>query len=668
MAKVDRSILQANDQNMGDFGDPDKLEASITHLADKIDDNDDGFNSHKNSPELAHPDKSVTERKLADRSASSRVLALSSVLSEHLSPSLIGLIDDLAIKTEFDYRGVSVKSLGAIGDGASHPLSEQFPTLALAQMKYPHATALTDEIDWCAIQLAVNQHKNIFVPVGQYLINKTIRYTSPRTIKGADKNTTVIKQTTDNIAIFYMEFRFYHVSNLTLAYANQQTRANTSAIAIECKSVNQSQFINLYIQKANTGISSPDSYVNNAFWNNELNSVIIEHFSNIGMKLGGPGGSSGVIGNNIYISAPYQRGKSGLELHNMMEAVFNQLNIEGWYDTTDSNVGLGKYETPILVSGSRVIFNGINFEAISLVADNGYFTTELIQGSETSHIVANGVNFYNNRLNSADGITRACIVYTKQETFVDITGLNFMLFVKDFETREQCDVFNSLLITTTNKTRAEFTGVTGGYIVGTNDFNGSYGSLGFASTYTYVTNDDANLGVALQRVNNTIYTLQLKKELITPKITLTNGGTKFPSTEVPSTDPNTLDDYREGTFTGNVLFNGVNTGMTYTKNEGNYTKIGRMVFFTLQIILSAKGTSTGTVLINGLPYDSVKKHSLNVTLKNVSNINGNVQATTRDTTSKIMDFEIVTPTGVVVLTDANLTNTTEIIISGMYQR
>lgn len=41
MAKIDRSILQANDQNMGDFGDPNKLEASISHLADKIDGNDD---------------------------------------------------------------------------------------------------------------------------------------------------------------------------------------------------------------------------------------------------------------------------------------------------------------------------------------------------------------------------------------------------------------------------------------------------------------------------------------------------------------------------------------------------------------------------------------------------------------------------------------------------
>lgn len=44
------------------------------------------------------------------------------------------------------------QQFGAIGDNESHPLSEKFATLATAQVVYPHATALTDEIDWCAWQ------------------------------------------------------------------------------------------------------------------------------------------------------------------------------------------------------------------------------------------------------------------------------------------------------------------------------------------------------------------------------------------------------------------------------------------------------------------------------------------------------------------------------------
>jgi hypothetical protein len=39
--KVDRSILEVNDQSMGMVADPDKLESSINHLANIIDSNDD---------------------------------------------------------------------------------------------------------------------------------------------------------------------------------------------------------------------------------------------------------------------------------------------------------------------------------------------------------------------------------------------------------------------------------------------------------------------------------------------------------------------------------------------------------------------------------------------------------------------------------------------------
>jgi hypothetical protein len=49
---------------------------------------------------------------------------------------------------------ISVKSLGAIGDGTLHPLSEFYDTLAEAQAVYPFVTSLSQSIDWAAIQLA----------------------------------------------------------------------------------------------------------------------------------------------------------------------------------------------------------------------------------------------------------------------------------------------------------------------------------------------------------------------------------------------------------------------------------------------------------------------------------------------------------------------------------
>ena len=51
---------------------------------------------------------------------------------------------------------VNVRDFGAVFDGASHPLSAYFGTLAAAQAVYPKATALTNEIDGIAIQAAID--------------------------------------------------------------------------------------------------------------------------------------------------------------------------------------------------------------------------------------------------------------------------------------------------------------------------------------------------------------------------------------------------------------------------------------------------------------------------------------------------------------------------------
>jgi hypothetical protein len=72
--------------------------------------------------------------------------------------ALIGIDSAVGIsRTVFGKLSESVSFLdfGAIGDGASHPLSERYATLALAQADYPFATSLSNEIDRCAIQLAV---------------------------------------------------------------------------------------------------------------------------------------------------------------------------------------------------------------------------------------------------------------------------------------------------------------------------------------------------------------------------------------------------------------------------------------------------------------------------------------------------------------------------------
>lgn len=59
-----------------------------------------------------------------------------------------------------------------------------------------------------------------------------------------------------------------------------------------------------------------------------------------------------------------------------------------------------------------------------------------------------------------------------------------------------------------------------------------------------------------------------------------------------------------GTFTPALNFNGGSTNLTYTNRYGNYVRIGNLVWFSLDIELSAKGISTGTANITGLPFTS----------------------------------------------------------------
>ena len=85
---------------------------------------------------------------------------------------------------------------------------------------------------------------------------------------------------------------------------------------------------------------------------------------------------------------------------------------------------------------------------------------------------------------------------------------------------------------------------------------------------------------------------------------------EFPATQVPSSNPNTLDDYEEGTWTPSVG-RSVTFG-TYTPNVldgGAYTKIGNVVYFSGRANGSSSGASGGVWVVRGLPFPSVNNAS-----------------------------------------------------------
>jgi hypothetical protein len=79
-------------------------------------------------------------------------------------------------------------------------------------------------------------------------------------------------------------------------------------------------------------------------------------------------------------------------------------------------------------------------------------------------------------------------------------------------------------------------------------------------------------------------------------------GIGFPATQVASSDPNTLDDYEEGTFDFGLVFSGDPTGVTFATRQGKYTKIGNMVTVTGNISLTNKGSTAGSATLTGLPF------------------------------------------------------------------
>lgn len=57
-------------------------------------------------------------------------------------------------------------------------------------------------------------------------------------------------------------------------------------------------------------------------------------------------------------------------------------------------------------------------------------------------------------------------------------------------------------------------------------------------------------------------------------------------------------------WTPALKFGGASTGMTYTTQSAYYIQVGEFVLFNLEIVLSAKGSSTGSATISGFPFNS----------------------------------------------------------------
>jgi hypothetical protein len=83
-------------------------------------------------------------------------------------------------------------------------------------------------------------------------------------------------------------------------------------------------------------------------------------------------------------------------------------------------------------------------------------------------------------------------------------------------------------------------------------------------------------------------------------VELTSGQLKFPASQAASSDPNTLDDYEEGTWTPTIsMASGTSTG---SSGEGTYVKIGRQVTVTVGLAVGTISAGGEINIIDGLPF------------------------------------------------------------------
>jgi len=147
---------------------------------------------------------------------------------------------------------------------------------------------------------------------------------------------------------------------------------------------------------------------------------------------------------------------------------------------------------------------------------------------------------------------------------------------------------------------------------------GSFDTINFAATNGSGTLD---LGIKLQTNSaGNIVTIRQAATVATAvfsdlgtagtNIIYTNGkinanGIAFPATQVSSSNVNTLDDYKEGTFTPSMTFatpGNLSLG-SITTQTGTYTKIGRLVVANFLLTCTPSfGSASGELRFTGLPF------------------------------------------------------------------
>lgn len=125
-----------------------------------------------------------------------------------------------------------------------------------------------------------------------------------------------------------------------------------------------------------------------------------------------------------------------------------------------------------------------------------------------------------------------------------------------------------------------------------------------------------------------------------------------------------------GTWTPTLNFGAGGTGITYGTQTGTYVKIGSLVMIQATIVLSSKGSSTGTAYVINLPFaagGSVAVYPFPIIWTNAaSNHIAMFAALNTGTSYLVIQGATAAATSIASLTNAAFTNTSSMVFSGCY--
>src|SRR6056300_853487 len=134
----------------------------------------------------------------------------------------------------------------------------------------------------------------------------------------------------------------------------------------------------------------------------------------------------------------------------------------------------------------------------------------------------------------------------------------------------------------------------------------SVGSIGTSSGYTKITSGDGTNGSGLQFGDSKIYPVEANSVVTDNSVDFGDPSYRFKDLYLSggaylggTAAANHLDDYEEGTWTPASGTTGITIQGT---PSGTYTKIGRMVYYTISLKCNKTGSGSAQVVFTGLPF------------------------------------------------------------------